>query len=78
MLSPSYDTLNTLFATDEDIAPVRERGLLTKMNFDWSFNQDELLININMLDREINKNNIFRFWNKIRFYKKRQTNKNRF
>ena len=59
VLSPSYDTLNTLFATDEDIAPVRERGLLTKMNFDWSFNQDELLINLNMQDREINKNNLF-------------------
>ncbi|MBR3960198.1 MAG: T9SS type A sorting domain-containing protein [Bacteroidales bacterium] len=56
---PDFSTLNTQFATDEDIAPVRERGLLTKMNFDWSFNQDELLININMLDREINKNNIF-------------------
>lgn len=59
VLAPGFDTLSTLFATDEDIAPVRERGLLTKMNFDWSFNQDELLININMLDREINKNNLF-------------------
>ena len=58
-LAPGFDTLSTLFATDEDIAPVRERGLLTKLNFDWSFNQDELLININMLDREINKNNIY-------------------
>lgn len=57
--APVFSTLNTQFATNEDIAPVRERGLLTKMNFDWSFNQDELLININMLDREINKNNIF-------------------
>ena len=58
-LSPGFDTLNALFATDEDIAPVRERGLLTKMNFDWSFNNDELLINLNMQDREINKNNIY-------------------
>lgn len=57
--APEFSTLTSHFATDEDIAPVRERGLLTKMNFDWSFNQDELLININMLDREINKNNIF-------------------
>lgn len=57
--APEFPILNTQFATNEDIAPVRERGLLTKMNFDWSFNQDELLININMLDREINKNNIF-------------------
>ncbi len=59
VLAPGFDTLNTLFATDEDIAPVRERGLLTKMNFDWSFNNDELLINLNMQDREINKNNIY-------------------
>ena len=59
ILSPEFDTLNSQFATDEDIAPVRKRGLITKMNFDWSFNQDELLINVNMLDREINKNNLF-------------------
>lgn len=42
-----------------DHAPVRERDMLTKMNFDWSFNNDELLINLNMQDREINKNNIY-------------------
>ena len=42
-----------------DDAPVRDRSVLTKMNFDWAFNQDELLINLNMLDREINKQNIY-------------------
>ncbi len=40
-------------------APTRDRGLLTKMNFDWAFNNDELLINLNMADREINKQTIY-------------------
>ena len=39
-------------------APVQERGLLTKMNFDWAFNHDQLVINLNMVDREINKQTI--------------------
>ena len=39
-------------------APVQERGLLTKLNFDWAFNHDELVINLNMADREINKQTI--------------------
>ena len=40
-------------------APVQSTGVLTKMNFDWSFNNDELLINLKMLDREINKREIY-------------------
>ena len=40
-------------------APVQDIGQLTKMNFDWSFNNDELLINLNMRDREINKQTIY-------------------
>ena len=40
-------------------APVQDIGKLTKMNFDWSFNNDELLINLNMQDREINKQTIY-------------------
>ena len=40
-------------------APVKDIGQLTKMNFDWSFNNDELLININMRDREINKQTLY-------------------
>ena len=58
VISPDSATLATL-ADHNDHAPVRERDLLTKMNFNWSFNNDELLININMPDREINKNNIY-------------------
>ena len=40
-------------------APVEDIGLLTKMNFDWTFNNDELMINLNMRDREINKQTIY-------------------
>ena len=40
-------------------APVEDIGQLMKMNFDWSFNNDELLINLNMQDREINKQTIY-------------------
>ena len=42
-----------------DHAPVREHEHLTKLNFDWSFNDDELLININMPTKEINKQMVY-------------------
>lgn len=58
VISPDSAILATM-ADHNSHAPVRERDLLTKINFDWSFNYDELMININMLDREINKNNIY-------------------
>ena len=40
-------------------APVTGFGLLSKLNFDWAFNQDELLINLKMADREINKQTLY-------------------
>lgn len=46
-------------ADKDEHAPVQSTGVLTKMNFDWSFNNDELLINLKMLDREINKQEIY-------------------
>ncbi len=58
VIAPDSATLAAM-ADRNSHAPVRERDLLTKINFDWSFNQDELVINFNMLDREINKNNIY-------------------
>lgn len=58
IISPDSLTLISM-GDPNDHAPVRERDMLTKMNFDWSFNNDELLINLNMQDREINKNNIY-------------------
>ena len=49
----------TTLADATQSAPVEDIGLLTKMNFDWSFNNDELLINLNMRDRQINKQTIY-------------------
>ena len=46
-------------ADKQQCAPVHEMGKLTKLNFDWAFNNDELLINLNMLDREINKQTVY-------------------
>ena len=53
------EDISTLSPDKSHYAPVQDMGKLTKMNFDWSFNHDELLINLNMLDREINKQTIF-------------------
>ena len=58
VLSPSKEYLATM-ADGNVRAPIRERDLMTRMNFDWSFNNDELLINLNMADHEINKNLIY-------------------
>jgi hypothetical protein len=58
IISPDSLTLVSM-GDPSDHAPVRERDMLKKMHFDWSFNNDELLININNQDREINKNNIY-------------------
>jgi hypothetical protein len=58
VLWPSEDSLARM-ADGGVRAPIRERDLVTKMNFDWAFNSDELLINLNMADNEINKNSIF-------------------
>ncbi len=40
-------------------APVRSQGMLTKLFFDWSFNNDELMINILNKDREVNKQTVY-------------------
>ena len=57
ILNPKSEIIN--FADKANHAPVRTQGLLTKLNFDWSFNNDELLINLNMQDKEINKQTIY-------------------
>ncbi len=41
-----------------NLPPSREKATLSKMNFDWAYNNDELMINLNMFDYEINKQNI--------------------
>jgi len=40
-------------------APVNDHGQLTKLRFDWSFNNDELMINILNQDYEVNKQSIY-------------------
>ena len=42
-----------------DHAPVHSHGQLTKLHFDWSFNNDELIINILNKDNEINKQSVY-------------------
>ena len=56
---PLVDGDITALADKTQNAPVTSHGALTKLNFDWSFNGDELMINLNMLDREINKQSIY-------------------
>ena len=40
-------------------APIRSHGLLNKLYFDWSFNNDELMVNILNRSYEINKQPIY-------------------
>ncbi len=47
------------YADKSTSAPTHNMGKLTKLNFDWAFNNDELMINLNMLDREINKRTVY-------------------
>lgn len=42
-----------------EYAPVRDHEHLSKLKFDWAFNNDELLININMPTKEINKQVVY-------------------
>ena len=44
---------------DEQNAPVNDHGQLTKLRFDWSFNNDELMVNVLNQDYEINKQSIY-------------------
>ncbi len=40
-------------------APVKSKGVLNKLYFDWSFNNDELMINVLNRDYEVNKQSIY-------------------
>lgn len=62
------DKLVRLVRTDDDVVkammlsgagPVRENDKLSKLNFNWTSKDNELVVNLNMADREINKQNIF-------------------
>ena len=47
------------FADKANYAPVTGAGLLSTLHFDWAFNSDELMINLAMNDREINKQTVY-------------------
>ena len=49
----------TNLADKANFAPTSDKGLFSKLNFGWTFNQEELLINLKMQNNEINKQNIY-------------------
>ena len=51
--------LSLVNADKANFAPTSDKGLFSKLNFGWTFNQEELLINLKMLNSEINKQNIY-------------------
>ena len=46
-------------ADKSNYAPVRDRGLLTNLPFNWTYQESDLLINIKAQPREINKRTMF-------------------
>ena len=46
-------------ADNTNNAPVKSHGVLNKLYFDWSFNDDELMINILNRDYEVNKQSVY-------------------
>ena len=57
---PLVLTANAASHADKvDYAPTSDKGLLSKLNFGWTFNQEELLINLRMQDSEVNKQSIY-------------------
>ncbi len=46
-------------ADKTDYAPARTNDLMSKLNFGWTFNQQDLLINLKMQDYEINKQSVY-------------------
>ncbi len=53
------DSIAKAMADKSETAPMRESLSRTYLNFSWANNDDELLINLKMLDKEINKQTIF-------------------
>lgn len=59
MLGQSGSEALQAMADKTDHAPLRVQEELTKLKFDWAYNNDQLLINLNMLDGEINKRMVY-------------------
>ena len=49
----------TNFADQANNAPIKSKGVLNKLYFDWSFNNDELMVNVLNRDYEVNKQSIY-------------------
>ena len=49
----------TTLADAVNNAPIKSKGVLNKLYFNWAFNNDELLINILNKDAEVNKQSIY-------------------
>ena len=49
----------TALADKTSYAPVSGMGLLSKLNFNWTYNNEELLINLKMADYEVNHQPVF-------------------
>ena len=56
---PATNVIEAKMVDKKDYAPIREHEHLTKLNYDWAFNGDELLISLKMHDKEINKQNLY-------------------
>jgi len=46
-------------ADKSNFAPTSDKGLMSKLNFGWTFDQQDLLINLKMQDYEINKQSVY-------------------
>ena len=57
--SSQFSAASPQMGDKSNYAPVQGNDPLSKLHFDWAFNSDELLINLNMLDREINKQSVY-------------------
>lgn len=53
------DSIAKNMTDKSETAPMRESLSRTNFNFSWANNDDELLINLKMLDKEINKQTVF-------------------
>ncbi|MBO7459198.1 MAG: laminin G domain-containing protein [Paludibacteraceae bacterium] len=54
------DRAYTTAAADNTIcAPVHNREVMSKLNFTWTFDNTELLINLKMQDKEVNKQSLY-------------------
>ena len=59
IISPLSEASPLINLVSDENAPITSHGLLNKLYFDWSFNNDELMVNILNRSYEINKQPIY-------------------